>query len=948
MRPVRGKAAAAALCTVISLAVASSASAQVEPYRANDYGGFRDVLPPGTNGLDNVTQLGAFELNGSRPPHNDDQYAMYQNLVYAAPNLRAQDLGDYFKDASFGVTPGQVESSVSPRSDVTILRDKGFGVPHVYGSTRAGVMFGAGYAAAQDRLFFIDVLRHLGHAQLSSFIGGSEAGMDAAQLEVAPYDQGEFQQQADNLPVLYGAEGQQVLDDANDFVAGINEYINEAKLDPSKMPGEYAAIGQPLGPQPWTAGDLVAEASLIGGIFGQGGGTQLAWGQILQSFQSRFGSRLGSELWRDWREPEDPEAPVTVHKGSFPYQTVPKHPASASVALPDPGSYRAATESSPPSRAPGVPTGLPSLPGLPGLPAAVAHAPGRLLKFPTSDSNALLVSASHSASGHPLAVMGPQVGYFAPQILMEEDLHGPGVDAAGAAFSGVNLYVELGRGQDYAWSATSAGQDIVDDFAVDLCNPDGSPPTSASDYYLSGGACVPMQSISRTNSWTPNGADQTPPGSQTITVQRTDFGSVLGRGTVHGRPVAFTQLRSTFGHEIDSALGFRDFNDPGSIHNARDFQRAAYKIGYTFNWFYADNRDIAYFNSGANPVRDPRTDPLLPVSASYPWRGFNPSNRTADYTPASQHPQALNQSYLTSWNNKQAHGYEASDGYYGTVYRSQLLDDRVRAGLAHGHKLTLTGLVNAMEDAGTVDLRADKDLPYVLDVIGTPSDPRLAAAVRELRAWVASGSHRRAPSPSAPYDHAQAIAILDAWFPLLVKGEFEPALGSDLYGMLTNEINVDNDPNNSGQHLGSAYDNGWYGYVQKDLRDLLARAAKSKKHHPRRRRRRPAPVFTARAKRAVTLGPPVLQPYHRVYCGGGSLSACRAMLLQTLSQALAIPQSQTYSDQQCQSEGNPGGIQKCFDSILFRPLGAVTQPLMAWVNRPTFQQADEIQGHRPR
>ncbi len=94
-------------------------------------------------------------------------------------------------------------------------------------------------------------------------------------------------------------------------------------------------------------------------------------------------------------------------------------------------------------------------------------------------SNALLVSAKDSASGHPLAVMGPQVSYFAPQILMEEDIHGPGIDAAGAAFPGVNLYVELGHGPDYAWSATSAGQNIIDTFAVPLCNPPGARPRPA-------------------------------------------------------------------------------------------------------------------------------------------------------------------------------------------------------------------------------------------------------------------------------------------------------------------------------------------------------------------------------------------------------------------------------------------------------------------------------------
>ncbi|MEA2283328.1 MAG: hypothetical protein QOK21_3935, partial [Solirubrobacteraceae bacterium] len=63
---------------------------------------------------------------------------------------------------------------------------------------------------------------------------------------------------------------------------------------------------------------------------------------------------------------------------------------------------------------------------------------------------------------------------------MEEDVHAPaapglpGIDARGATFTGINLHVQLGRGRDYAWSATSAGQDIIDTYAVDLCDPSGA------------------------------------------------------------------------------------------------------------------------------------------------------------------------------------------------------------------------------------------------------------------------------------------------------------------------------------------------------------------------------------------------------------------------------------------------------------------------------------------
>ena len=96
------------------------------------------------------------------------------------------------------------------------MRDKSFGVPHIYGTTRAGTMFGAGYAAAQDRLFFIDVLRHLGRAQLSSFIGGAPANraMDAEQWTLAPYTEADYQRQFDLGDDLYGDRGRQLQDDA--------------------------------------------------------------------------------------------------------------------------------------------------------------------------------------------------------------------------------------------------------------------------------------------------------------------------------------------------------------------------------------------------------------------------------------------------------------------------------------------------------------------------------------------------------------------------------------------------------------------------------------------------------------------------------------------------------------------------------------------------------------
>src|SRR3954468_8034613 len=307
------------------------------PYGTNDSGGFRNVLPAGQAGVSNALQLAQFEATGARPKHWDDQEPLYDGLLYASPHLTEADVPKYFKDATFGVQPDDVESTTSPRPGVTIVRDKGYGVPHIYGDTFEAVEFGAGYAGAQDRLFLIDVLRHTGRAQLSSFIGGSAGNraQDQTQWAIAPYTEADLQKQIDQGLQRYGAAGQKVKDGAEAFVAGINQYIDEAMLDPAKMPSEYAALGKL--PQHFTLTDVIAEASLIGGIFGKGGGAEVKSAVLERALEKRFGLKKGRKAWADFRSKNDPEAPSTIVKKRFPYQTQPAF-SKKGLALPDPGS----------------------------------------------------------------------------------------------------------------------------------------------------------------------------------------------------------------------------------------------------------------------------------------------------------------------------------------------------------------------------------------------------------------------------------------------------------------------------------------------------------------------------------------------------------------------------------------------------------------------------------
>jgi len=250
------------------------------------------------------------------------------------------------------------------------------------------------------------------------------------------------------------------------------------------------------------------------------------------------------------------------------------------------------------------------------------------------------------------------------------------------------------------------------------------------------------------------------------------------------------------------------------------------------------------------------------------------------------------------------------------VHRGNLLEDRVKK-LVQAGGVTRTSLVKAMADAALADLRAEDVLPDLLQVINSSpvTDTTAAAAVSKLQTWVTAGAKRTETSAgSKTYANADAIRILDAWWPLLVKAEFEPGLGSDLYTAFSNNIPVDEAPSAghgpTGSHAGSSFQYGWWSYVDKDIRAVL--------------------------------GEPVQGGLQQKYCGGGSLGSCRDALISTLKQAAGLTAAQVYpGDDQCSA-----GDQWCADSIVQRTLGGIKHGKISWQNRPTFQQVVEYTSHR--
>jgi acyl-homoserine lactone acylase PvdQ len=482
-----------------------------------------------------------------------------------------------------------------------------------------------------------------------------------------------------------------------------------------------------------------------------------------------------------------------------------------------------------------------------------------------------LIGARRSATKHPLFVAGPQVGYTYPELLLELDLHGGGIDARGASFPGLSFYVLLGRGEDFAWSATSANSDIVDQYAETLCGGDDV-------HYFYNGECRAMTTF---DAGVLRGTGTQP--DRQIVFRETVHGPVAGYATYGGRRVALSTRRSTRGRELLSALAFQDLN-MNRVHDPQSFFRAMNQLEFTFNWFYADDKNIAMFSSGRLPVRSPDVASGLPTQGTgeFEWRGFEPLSR---------HARGVNPSSgaILNWNNKPARGFAASDDNwaYGPVQRVELLTAQVAKRRTH----TLASLVAAMNVAATQDLRATDVLPVLTGVLGTAPSAVDRQLLDLMTSWRARGASRLDSDLDGKIDDPGA-AIMDAAWPRLADAVMRPRLGP-----LTDRLKLLIGADDSAASNGSSYYGGWYSYIVRDLSQSTL-----------------------------------------LWCGNGDRAACRASLWAAIDAAGAeLAAAQGTDPAAWRANARPERI-----TFGFLPKS------MRWTNRPTFQQVISFDSHRPR
>jgi acyl-homoserine lactone acylase PvdQ len=696
-------------------------------------------------------------------------------------------------DPSF--VTSETVGGVSPSAGAVtarIKRDR-YGVPHIYSDTDPGAIFGAGYAVATDQSLLLNQARYNGVAGLIDM-----PGVPAINLVLGLYNYkptAAVLKQATTLQTkaiqAQGADGKQLLNDIDTYLAGINARMQ---------------VAQPTSP-PFTRTDIYALNAIKSQFLGEGGGQEVDNALFLDSLRSKLGSKTGDEAFEDLRARNDPEATYTTSKAA---------PAGTNVSVSKPaGMVRLKSG-----------TFKNSFIKLPGASASTAAKAARATDTGKRQlaSNILIVSGSKSATGKPLFVGGPQIGFNYPGLTMEMQLTSPSINVEGVTSAPFPGYMLIGHGVGYAWSLTSAGADIIDTYAEKLCG-------GSKTKYVWKGSCKSMEKIDAGTISKVGGTGK----PVNAVFYRTVHGPVIGyaKNRSTGKLVALSQKRSSYGRETVDQL-FNQQMTYSRVHSAKDFINAAAKSPQTFNSFYASATESAFYTSGAMPIRPKGVNDDLPVDGTgkYEWKGE---------LAKSKHPQAVDPSsgYLVNWNNKPAKDFPAGDDRFGNEGGIQRVD-MLRSELARYPKATLANVLASANAAATEDVRETQLWPVLKAMLARGKSPSASATqlVSLLDSWYAAGGSRVDANLDGNIDNPGAVILDTAWKGITDAGLCD-RLGSALCKGLEVRISRFDAP------PGGQY-SGWHQYMDKDLRTLL--------------------------------GKKVAGQYHLKYCGDGSVSKCSSQL----------------------------------------------------------------------
>lgn len=616
-----------------------------------------------------------------------------------------------------------VGSAIAANPEAKIVRDN-YGVPHIYAQSLEGLFFGFGYAAAQDRLFQMEMFRRTFWGRLSEVLGE----------KLLPFDQGnrrdnltysEVKQQIDRLR----PELQTVL---HSYAAGINAFISEALNDPpNKLPKEFHELG--FKPEPWSSEDVAADFFSVMGFFMDVSG-ELANASMLHFLTEKHGSEKGQAIFDDWCWGYDPQSPTTVER-TF---VLPRGKAAEAKSGLSETVLAAALK---------VASKAETL-------LAEERRSGRFLldwiSYGHPASYAVVVAPSRSTTGSAQLMGGPQFDFQLPSALHEVGLHGAGIDAVGSTLTGYP-FIMFGHNRRAAFSST-AGIDNIEDIYAEKLHPGNH------HQYWYKGAWRNMEA--RSNSFKVKGKPEPILKEELYTVHGPVF------FVDEANNVAFSKRLSCKENFLQGLVSFYDLMKAETVE---EFNRAAQESDMSINYLFASvDGDIAYYHLGLHPIRPSGYDTRLPApgTGEYEWQG---------YLPKSENPHGANpvSGFIANWNNQPAPGWGHADLATSDVWGGWGRDDRVTClfRLAEAKKaLGQKDLEEIIKTIAFYDKRAlnIKDLMIELVKGSGLADSEVLHALELLASW---DNLSMDVNGDGFCDHPGA-AIFDRWWTKIVAATF--------------------------------------------------------------------------------------------------------------------------------------------------------------------------------
>jgi penicillin amidase len=659
-------------------AVAAVTLAFAAPQAGADVTRAESVLPPGESGYVSGPGL----ADGSGSPHLYDQTPIFIDFSR--------------KDDMFGLPAA---SSEEPKPGVRIDRDR-YGVPSINAGNDEDAWWGAGYATAQDRLFELELFRRATTGHLAEILGKSYLPADVeTRRDFYTRDEvrAQFDQQPPELQRRYFA-----------YLDGINAWFDKAQLDPSLLPGEYAATGDE--PQPFALTDIVAIGIYLARTTPNGDGADLANMKAID--------QLGPDKFNQILPLRTPGQVSTVPPASGSFPSVPGRTANDETG--------ALQRSAAFVKGLPVPEGeQPS--GSPDSNDAGSGAIAPALKIPKQPihlGGSYMVARGDTRNHHALLFNGPELGFSAPEELYELEVHRPGLDVRGITAPGAPI-VAIGHNKHVAWGITSGLSQTNALYAEKLVP--GHP-----EQYVENGQTKDMVCRDEAFQYRSAPTDLLTPsvpqmGSQTYRLCRTDHGPVQARAG----DVAYARRYATWGHEADTIVGLSQVDEAGNVAGV---DSAASHLTWNENIMAADDQGhIGYWHPGLLPVRPKDWDERLPYpgTGEAEWSGF---------LPVSQRPHAIDpkQGWLANWNNIPSQGWTtgndpASERVAGGFHRAGLLSDLVD-GLLVKQAATFAHLRDVVHGAATTAQQRPRDTAQLQAAANGATGPA-AAVLQTILHW---------------------------------------------------------------------------------------------------------------------------------------------------------------------------------------------------------------------